>query len=56
MSDDISYRDQPEITDAIVQQRRLAVDSRKWLLSRVLPKIYGDRVEISGNPKVYKSW
>ena len=34
-----------------VQDKRLRVDTRKWLLSKVLPKIYGDNkhVEFSGN-------
>ena len=42
----------PEITPdgrrdaAAVQHQRLRVDSRKWLLSKVLPKLYGDRVAV----------
>lgn len=28
------------------QRDRLRVDTRKWLLSKALPKIYGDRLEI----------
>lgn len=37
--------------NALVQQARLRVDSRKWLLSKMLPKKYGDKVtqEITGN-------
>lgn len=33
-----------------VQRSRLRVDTRKWYLSKVLPKVYGDKVhqEISG--------
>jgi hypothetical protein len=31
-----------------VNRSRLRVDTRKWLLSKVLPKIYGDKVELSG--------
>lgn len=27
-----------------VQRSRLRVDSRKWLLSKMLPKVYGDKV------------
>lgn len=30
--------------NALVQKHRLMVDTRKWMLSKVLPKIYGDRV------------
>lgn len=29
-----------------VQRTRLRVDTRKWLLSKALPKIYGDKVEV----------
>lgn len=31
-----------------IQRSRLRVDSRKWMLSKVLPKIYGDKLEVSG--------
>lgn len=35
-----------------VQNQRLRIDTKKWLLSKALPKKYGDRVEatISGDP------
>lgn len=29
---------------------RLRVDSRKWIASKLKPKKYGDKVEVSGNP------
>jgi hypothetical protein len=32
-----------------VQRSRLRVDSRRWLLSKMMPKRYGDRVEITGD-------
>lgn len=28
--------------------RKLQVDARKWYLSKVLPKVYGDKLELSG--------
>ena len=28
---------------------RLRVDTRKWLLSKVLPKVYGDKVTLAGD-------
>ena len=31
------------------QRARLRVDTRKWLLSKVLPKVYGDKVVIAGD-------
>lgn len=41
-----------------IQRSRLRVDTRKWMLSKVLPKIYGDKVEHkvggdAGNPIVH---
>jgi hypothetical protein len=35
-----------------VQQLRLQIDTRKWLLSKALPKKYGDKVttEVTGDP------
>ena len=36
--------------NALVQQRRLQVDTRKWVLSKMLPRKYGDRIEIGSDP------
>ena len=35
---------------AAVQHQRLRVDSRKWLLSKMMPKVYGDKTtqEVTG--------
>lgn len=36
-----------EITEGdMIEHRRLQVDSRKWMLSKMLPKVYGDRQHI----------
>lgn len=35
---------------AAVQKHRLQVDTRKWLLSKLAPKKFGDRLELSGDP------
>ena len=36
-----------------IQRSRLRVDSRKWLMSKMLPKKYGDKIDItSGNDKI----
>jgi hypothetical protein len=32
-----------------VQKQRLQVDTRKWLLSKLAPKKYGDRLELAGD-------
>jgi hypothetical protein len=37
----------------MIEHRKLRVDSRKWLLSKLLPKKYGDKVDItSKNEKI----
>ena len=38
------------ITDSgAVQKQRLQVDTRKWLLSKLAPKKYGDKVTLAGD-------
>lgn len=32
---------------AWVQKRRLMVDTRKWVASKMKPKVYGDRIDVS---------
>jgi hypothetical protein len=44
-----------------VHRDRLRVDTRKWLLSKALPKIYGDKVALTdadgeGPAKIEFSW
>lgn len=29
--------------------RRIRVDTRKWIASKVLPKVYGDKIAVSGD-------
>lgn len=35
-----------------VQRSRIRVDTRKWLLSKALPKIYGDKQEVEHKGRV----
>ena len=37
---------------AAVQQRRLQVDTRKWVAAKMLPKVYGEKIDVTsgGNP------
>ncbi len=35
-------------TADMVDRSRLQVDARKWLLSKIMPKRYGDRIELAG--------
>lgn len=51
---EISDADVPELVDgkkdwAAVQKHRLQVDSRKWLLSKLAPKKYGDKMTLAGD-------
>lgn len=42
---------------AAIQYHRLRVDTRKWMLSKVLPKVYGDKLQLAGdanNPVVFQ--
>lgn len=32
-----------------ISRSKLRVDSRKWLLAKVLPRIYGEKVEVAGS-------
>ena len=45
----IEIADNPETGAAAVKRDRLKVDTRKWLLSKALPKIYGDKVDLNAS-------
>jgi hypothetical protein len=34
-----------------IQRSKLRVDARKWLMAKMLPKKYGDRTTIAGDPE-----
>ena len=34
----------------MVDRSKLMIDTRKWLLSKLLPKKYGDRTVLAGDP------
>jgi hypothetical protein len=36
------------VDETAISRSRLQVDARKWLLSKMLPKIYGDKIEVGG--------
>ena len=33
------------------QERRVRIDSLKWLMSRIVPKKWGDRLLVAGDPE-----
>jgi hypothetical protein len=39
----------PIVNHNIIQRNRLQVDTRKWMLAKMNPKKYGDKVEHSGD-------
>src|ERR1700674_3747113 len=50
MADDImDIADAKETDPGQVARDRLRVETRKWKLSKALPKIYGDKLELNGS-------
>ena len=39
---------------AFAQTQRLRIDTRKWVMSKLLPKKYGDKVDITSDGKAIK--
>lgn len=39
------------VNNNVIQRDRLRVDTRKWLLSKMNPKKYGDKIEVDTNQK-----
>lgn len=40
-----------ELNGEHIQRSRLRADTRKWLLSKMLPKVYGDKLTHAGDPE-----
>jgi hypothetical protein len=47
---DVEYMADGRKDWAAIQKHKLQVDTRKWLLSKLAPKKYGDKLEVSGDP------
>jgi hypothetical protein len=45
----VPSNDKGGLDPGAIQKQRLQVDTRKWLLSKLAPKKYGDRIEVSGD-------
>lgn len=43
---DISNDDQLDAND-----KRIRIDTRKWLLSKLIPKVYGDKIDVTSDGK-----
>jgi len=46
---EVGFTDSGSTDHGAVQKQRLQVDTRKWLLSKLAPRKYGDRMMISGD-------
>ena len=47
-SGDVIYSDSgPKLDAEFVARSRLKVESRKWMLSKMLPKLYGDKLDLN---------
>lgn len=49
--------DKGRIDSGFVQRQRLRVDTRKWVASKLLPKVYGDKLDVahSGNVTITRT-
>ncbi len=47
--EDLTPTGEGKVDSAMVQKQRLRVDTRKWLLSKLAPKKYGDKLELTGD-------
>jgi hypothetical protein len=46
---DVKYTEHGEVINSeFVQRSRLRVDSRKWMLGKMNPKKYGDKIDLTG--------
>lgn len=50
-SQDVTFDDNgnPRQNNEFAARSKLRVDTRKWILSKVLPKVYGDRTVLAGD-------
>lgn len=47
--EDIQQDERGKIDNAVVNKKRLQIDSRKWLLAKMAPQKYGERIAIAGD-------
>lgn len=46
-----AHKADPKAAGAVVQAHRLKVDTRKWLMSKMKPKKYGDKLDVTTDGK-----
>lgn len=47
----LSAADNPKLAGSLVQAQRLRVDTRKWMMSKMKPKKYGDKLDLTSDGK-----
>ena len=50
-SDRKTLGDKEVVDGEVVQRSRLRIDARKWMLSKMQPKKYGDKIDVTTNGK-----
>lgn len=45
----LELADDPNTESGQVQRSKLQVETRKWLMSKLLPRKYGDRIDVTSN-------
>lgn len=48
----LAASDNPKLAGSLVQAQRLRVDTRKWMMSKMKPKKYGDKLDLTSDGKV----
>jgi hypothetical protein len=44
--------DDPRVASNQIAQARLVIDSSKWIASKLMPRLYGDRIQLEAEVKV----
>src|SRR5690606_36599005 len=52
----IETEEGPRVNHDVIQRDRLRVDTRKWMLSKLQPKKYGDRLEVDQKTEATIIW
>lgn len=55
-NDIVETDDGPRVNHDVIQRDRLRVDTRKWMLSKLQPKKYGDRLEVDQKTEATITW
>jgi hypothetical protein len=42
------------VNNEVVNRSKLRVDTRKWLMAKMKPKVYGDKVDVTSDGKQIK--